>query len=114
MGAVDQAVQDGLGQDRVGEEFIPVFAGTVGDDNGGTSPVAFGEEFVEVLGLLRWHSGVFSQTRTDLSPSVLGTAWPALTPSRRQSMPAVKGLLCHSWKSLAGEPAPVALRIGVT
>ena len=40
LGAVDQAVQDGLGQDGVGEEFILVFGGTVGDDNGGTSLVA--------------------------------------------------------------------------
>ena len=53
LGAVDQAVQDGLGQDRVGAEFIPVSGGTVGDDNGGTSLAAFGEESIEVLGLLQ-------------------------------------------------------------
>ncbi len=51
-GAVDQTVEDRLGQDRVGEELMPVPRRPVGNDDGRASPVTLEEELVEVFRLL--------------------------------------------------------------
>ena len=50
VGGVDEAVEDGFGDDGVREERIPVFGAAVGGDDDG-SVGAFGDEFVEVVGL---------------------------------------------------------------
>ena len=50
VGGVDESVEDGFGDDGVREEWIPVFGAAVGGDHDG-SVGAFGDEFVEVVGL---------------------------------------------------------------
>lgn len=50
VGGVDESVEHGLGDDRVGEQRIPVFGSTVGGEHQRPAGT-FGDEFVEVVGL---------------------------------------------------------------
>jgi hypothetical protein len=52
MGAVNQPVKDALGQNRVGEEVIPVLGGAVGGHYYGTPTAALRNTLVEILCLL--------------------------------------------------------------
>jgi len=50
VGSVGEAVDDGFGEPRVGEDFRPFAEGEVGGDDQGAAFVAFGEDLEDELG----------------------------------------------------------------
>ena len=52
MGVVDQPVQDGVGQGRVADLFVPEFQGQLTGHQGGLESMPVFEDFQEIMALL--------------------------------------------------------------
>jgi pimeloyl-ACP methyl ester carboxylesterase len=101
VGGVDEPVEDGLGDDGVGEPRIPVFGAAVGGEHEGP-PGAFGEQLVEIVGLGGGevpHGEVIQDDQVGLGP--------AAQPSR----PGVVGVAA---RQVGEEPAGLRERHAVT
>ncbi len=49
MGVVNETIEDGIGVSGVTDDFVPAVDGKLGSDHRGAAPVAFFEDFQEIM-----------------------------------------------------------------
>ena len=87
VGVVDEAVENGVGIGGIADHGVPVFDGKLAGDDGGSAPVAFLEDFEQVvtgLGIERLESPIVENEKLDAAERAGEAGIAAVAAGERQ------------------------------
>jgi hypothetical protein len=104
VGVVDEAVENGVGQGRIADNFVPLVGGDLAGDDGGTAPVTVFEylEQIDALSVCEdRQSPIVEDQQIDAAEHFEGAGVPPIAACERQGFEQARDTLIEDGATVA-------------